>query len=155
MAITPMKNGFLGPNRGSMWPQEWDIWLFAILFMTISYLNKKPLYLFPKTPRSDLKCQHSIEVKKEKFSAFWHFLRSRNLQSLKNKIYFIFYIIIIMNMHRNIKNDQFLAKICIFCHFSIKFNQPQIDPKSDSFRVFDANNQMSHSCGHYETLYGY
>ena len=140
MAITPMKNGFLGPNRGSMWPQEWDIWLFAILFMTISYLNKKPLYLFPKTPRSDLKCQNSIEVKKEKFSAFWHFLRSRNLQSLKNKIYFIFYIIIIMNMHRNIKNDQFLAKICIFHHFSIKFNQPQIDPKSDSFRDIDANN---------------
>ena len=155
MAITPIINGFLGLNRGSMWPQEWDIWLFAILFMTISYLNKKPLYLFPKTPRSDLKCQHSIESKKEKFRAFWHFLRSRNLQSLKNKIYFIFYIIIIMNMHRNIKNDQFLAKICIFCHFSIKFNQPQIGPKSDNFRVFDANNQMSHSCGHYETLYGY
>ena len=155
MAITPIINGFFGLNRGSMWPQEWDIWSIAILFMIISHFYMKPLYLFLKPPRSNLKCQLSIEVKKEKFSAFWHFLRCSNLQSLKNKIYFIFHIIMIMNMHRNIKNDQFLAKICIFCHFSIKFNQPQIDPKSDSFRVFDANNQMSHSCGHYETLYGY
>ena len=117
MALTPIKNGFLGLNRGSMWPQEWDIWLSAILFMIISYFYMKPLYLLPKSPKSNLKCQLSIEVKKEKFSAFWHFLRSRNLQSLKNKIYFIFYIIIIMNMHRNIKMADFWLKSAFLATF--------------------------------------
>ena len=55
-------------------------------------------------------------------------------------------------MHKNIKNGRFSAKICIFGHFSLKFYWPQIDPKNKSFRDLDANNQMSHSCGHNETL---
>ena len=28
MAITQLKNWFLRLFRGSLWPQEWDIWLF-------------------------------------------------------------------------------------------------------------------------------
>ena len=40
-------------------------------------------------------------------------------------------------------NERFLAEICIFSHFSFKFYWPQIDPKSESFRDLDANNQMS------------
>ena len=124
MAITPMKNGILGPNRGSMWPQEWDIWLFAILFMTISYLNKKPLYLFPKTPRSDLKCQHSIEVKKEKFSAFWHFLRCSNLQSLKKN-----YCVRKWKVHLNILSAfiEAFGKTFISNHIKVSYRH-QLNP---------------------------
>ena len=129
MAITPIINGFLGLNRGSMWPQVWDIWLFTILFMIISHFYMKPLYFFPKSPRSNLKCQLSIEVKKEKFSAFWHFLRCSNLQSLKNKIFFIFYIIKIMNMHRNIKITDFWLKSAFFATFPSNLISLKLTPK--------------------------
>ena len=55
-------------------------------------------------------------------------------------------------MHRNIKNDRFLAKMSIFGHFSINVLWPQIDPKSDCFKELDANKQMSNSWGQNETF---
>ena len=55
MAITPIKNGFLGLNRGSMCTQEWDVWFFAILFMIYTWFIHETLVFVPEDTKKQFK----------------------------------------------------------------------------------------------------
>ena len=81
-------------------------WFFSHFYMEL-------LYLFLETPRGTVKCQWIVEV----LCILTFFKRCSNLQSSKNKWFFIFDVVTIMNKYRNIKMADFWLKSAFLAAF--------------------------------------